>query len=180
METKDTMIQDFLSECRRYRAIGEKALEQVSDKNLNRVFSPEGNSIPMLVRHISGNLMSRFTDFLSSDGEKPWRNRDAEFETREYSRAEIQELWQKGWDVLEAAMKSLSDDDFAKRVSIRKQVWTVHGALIRSIAHLAYHVGQMVLIARMCAESEWKWISIPKGMSAAYNQNPKIERKPIP
>lgn len=179
-DTKDWIVQDFLNESRRYRATAEKALEQVSDKDLNRIVSPEGNSIAMIVRHISGNLVSRFTDFLTTDGDKPWRNRDSEFETREYSRQEIQEMWQKGWTILEEAVRLLSEDDLAKKVFIRGQAWTVHGALVRSVAHTAYHVGQIVLLARMFAEAEWKWISIPKGMSGTYNRNPKIEKEPAP
>lgn len=180
MENKSILIQGLLEEYVRYRTTAEKAMAQAPDKALNRVLSPEGNSIAMIVRHISGNLVSRFTDFLTTDGDKPWRNRDSEFETREYSRQEIQEMWQKGWAVFERTAALLSDDDLAKTVYIRQQPWTVQGALARTLAHLSYHVGQIVLVARIGAETEWKWITTPKANSAKYVQNPTRQKEPAP
>jgi hypothetical protein len=132
----------------------------------------------VIVRHISGNLESRFTDFLSSDGEKPWRDRDAEFAGMNYGRDEIDRLWESGWSVVERELALLSDGDLERRVTIRGQPFTVHEALSRSLAHTAYHVGQIVLLARMLKGSDWKWISIPRGESAQYNQNPTMEKKP--
>ena len=172
------ILEGFRKEFLRYKNAGEKALAQVSDDALNRVPSADGNSMAMIVRHISGNLVSRFTDFLTSDGEKPWRQRDTEFETRAYSRAEVEELWRRGRGVLEAQMDTLTESDLRKSVNIRGRVSTAHEALTRFVAHVAYHVGQIVLLARISAESEWKWISIPKGMSEAYNQDPARETKP--
>lgn len=172
------MIQHFQDEYLRYKMTGEKALSQVPDSALNRLFAPEGNSAAMIVRHISGNLISRFSDFLTSDGEKPWRRRDTEFEIKDYGRQEMENLWQKGWAVWEQALGSLSDADLAKTVSIRGQALTVHEALGRSLAHLSYHVGQIVLLARMHREGEWQWISVPRGMSEQYNRNPTLEKKP--
>lgn len=168
----DGMIEAFQKEFLQYKKAGEKALAQVSDEALNHIPSKDGNSMAMIVRHISGNFVSRFTDFLTSDGEKPWRKRDTEFETRAYSRAEVDELWRRGWGVLEAQLDTLTESDLRKSVSIRGKMSTVHEALIRSAAHVAYHVGQIVLLARISCESEWKWITIPKGMSEAFNQNP--------
>jgi hypothetical protein len=170
------MISDFLDEYRRYRAIGEKALAQVSDDALNRVPAADGNSIAMIVRHMGGNLASRFTGFLTDDGEKPWRERDAEFETRAYTRAEVDSWWARGWDTLEREVGALTDARLGHTVHIRRQPLTVHAALSRSLAHVAYHVGQIVLLARMAADAEWKWISIPKGGSDAYNADPKLEK----
>jgi hypothetical protein len=171
-------VQDFTDEFARYRAIGEKALVQVSDDNLNRVIAPNGNSIAMLVRHLGGNLQSRFTNFLTEDGEKAWRNRDEEFADRSYTRAEVDEAWNAGWAALEKALDDVGEDDLQSTVKIRGTPLTVHEALCRSVAHAAMHVGQIVLLARIVATDEWKWISIPKGQSQQYNQNPVMEKRP--
>ena len=171
-------LKDFIDEYAKYRATGEKAIAQVGDDALNRIVAPNGNSIAMLVRHISGNLTSRFTDFLTTDGEKPNRDRDNEFIEGSYTRAEIDAVWRKGWSVLESTVASLTQDDLLRQVSIRGQPLTVHGALGRSLAHVSMHVGQIVLISRMTATDEWKWITIPKGQSAQYNQNPTLEKGP--
>lgn len=173
------MIRDFIDEFERYRLIGEKAIGQVSDEGLNRVVSEGNNSIGVIVRHISGNLKSRFTDFLKSDGEKPWRHRDSEFDGRAYGRDEIERMWAEGWDVVLRELSPLTDDDLARKVTIRGQEFTVHEALARSIAHISYHVGQIVLLARMLADGEWKWISIPRGGSSQYNRNPTMEKRPV-
>ena len=173
-----TLLQNFLDEYRRYKTTAEKALAQVPDGGWNTIAAPDGNSIAMIVRHLSGNLLSRFTDFLTTAGEKPWRNRDAEFETREYGRDEVLALWESGWAVLEKELGSLTDADLSRTVLIRGQALTVHEALARSLAHLSYHVGQIVLLARMACQTDWKWISVPKRKSAEYNQNPTIENKP--
>lgn len=170
------MLQDFVDEYRRYRGIGERALVQIPDALLNAVSAPDGNSPAMLVRHLSGNLASRFTDFLSTDGEKRWRDRDEEFANRAYSRADMERLWADGWQVLEATLAVLSDGDLARMVRIRGEPWSVHAALARSLAHVAYHVGQLVLLARQSAVAEWEWLSIPKGTSVAYNTAPHLER----
>ena len=171
-------VEDFTDEYARYRAIGEKALVQVSDDNLNRVVAPNGNSIAMLVRHLGGNLQSRFTNFLTEDGEKPWRDRDEEFADRTYTRAEVDEVWNAGWAALEKALDDVGEDDLQSTVKIRGTPLTVHEALCRSVAHAAMHVGQIVLLARIVATDEWKWISIPKGQSQQYNQNPSMEKRP--
>lgn len=165
-------IADFRSEYARYRELAEKALAQMPDGELNRVPAPDANSAAMIVRHMSGNLVSRFTDFLTDDGEKPNRNRDAEFDERDYTRAEVNALWAKGFDVLEEAIGSLTDADLERTVAIRQQQMTVHAALSRSMAHLAYHVGQIVLLARITAAGPWQSLSIPKGQSAQYNAAP--------
>lgn len=172
------MIHDFVDEYRRYRLTGERALAQIPDDALDRVSAPDGNSPAMLVRHLSGNLASRFGDFLTSDGEKPWRDREQEFAERSYTRAEMEALWAEGWQVVEATLAGLTEADLARTVTIRGQPWSVHAALCRSLAHAAYHVGQLVLLARQSAGAPWRWISIPKGGSAAYNAAPYLERSP--
>jgi len=171
------IINNFLIEYRRYKAIGEKALKQVPDDALNLVPSHDNNSVAIIVRHISGNLKSRFTDFLSTDGEKPWRNRDEEFEDATYSRVELEKMWAEGWNVLESELSKVGDELLEHKVYIRGTELTVHEALCRSVAHAAYHVGQIVFLARTFAQGSWKWISIPKGASAEYNKNPSKEKK---
>src|SRR5262245_52771762 len=168
------LIKDFLDEYHRYRQIGEKALEQVSDEALNRIVAPNGNSVAMIVRHIGGNFASRFTNFLTEDGEKPWRDRDGEFDEGPFTRAVVDDAWTTGWGVVESELGKLTDADLERTVTIRGHALTVHEALCRSVAHVAMHVGQIILLARILATDEWKWISIPKGQSQQYNQNPSL------
>jgi len=172
------MIRDFIDEYRRYRQMGERALSQIPDEALNHVTAPDGNSAAMIVRHVSGNFKSRFTDFLTTDGEKPWRDREQEFAEQHFTRAEMNALWADGWRVVEDTLAALTEQDFARTVTIRGEPWSVHAALTRSLAHVAYHVGQLVLLARQEAGGPWQWITIPKGASAAYNAAPTMERPP--
>jgi len=164
------LTKSFLDEYSRYRATGEKAIAQVSDDALNRVASADGNSIAVLVRHISGNMISRFTDFLASDGEKPWRDRDSEFESGPFSRQAVDDAWKRGWEVLEREVGRLRDEDLARTVTIRGQTMTVHEALVRNIAHVAMHIGQIILLARVFAGEKWTTLSIPRGQSREFNQ----------
>ena len=166
------MINDFVDEFARYKGLGSKAIEQVSEENLHRVLGEENNSIAVIMRHLGGNLASRFTGFLTSDGEKPWRNRDSEFEYGRQTREELMTVWSNGWNVLERELSSLSDADLSREVAIRGHAMSVHAALARSLAHISYHVGQIVFLARVFAEGDWQWLSIPKGKSAEYNRNP--------
>ena len=166
------LIADFRSEYARYRQIAEKAMRQMPDTLLNRVPAADANSAAMIVRHMSGNFVSRFTNFLTEDGEKPNRDRDAEFAERTYARDEVEELWSKGFAVLESALAPLGDADLQRTVTIRNQPMTVHAALARSLAHLSYHVGQIVLLARIYASGPWESLSIPKGQSKSYNAAP--------
>jgi uncharacterized damage-inducible protein DinB len=172
------LIADFRTEYARYRELAEKALAQMPDGELNRVPAADANSAAMVVRHMSGNLVSRFTNFLSEDGEKPNRDRDAEFDEREYTRAEVSAFWARGFAVLDDALVSLTDADLERTVTIRQQPMTVHAALSRSLAHLAYHVGQIVLLARVSVAGPWNSLSIPKGQSAQYSAVPTREKKP--
>ncbi|MEO6526149.1 MAG: DinB family protein [Gemmatimonadaceae bacterium] len=172
------MIDDFRSEFERYRLLAEKALAQMPDSALNTVTAPDGNSAAMIVRHMSGNLVSRFTNFLTEDGEKPTRDRDSEFADAQYARAEMDVMWKAAWHVLDDTLAQLTDEDASRTVTIREQPMTVHAALFRAVAHQAYHVGQLVLLARITAEGEWRSLSIPKGASQLYNAAPDREKKP--
>ena len=164
------LIDDFRNEYARWRKTAEQAIAQMPDDALNHVPSPEGNSVAMLVRHVSGNLVSRFTNFLTEDGEKPDRDRDAEFVERPYTRAEVNDMMRRGFGVVDATLASLTDDDVTRTVTIRGETMTVHAALARSLAHIANHMGQIVLIAKMTAASSWQSLSIPRGKSTAFNE----------
>jgi len=171
------VISSIAAEYRRYKALGQASIAQLSDSELTRPAAGEGNSIAVIVWHIAGNLRSRFTDFRTTDGEKPWRNRDEEFEERVVTREELQAKWESGWETLFAALGMLTDEDLHQEVTIRKQPHSIHEALHRSLAHTSYHVGQMVHIAKSIRGAEWRNLSIPRGQSAAYNQNPDRERE---
>lgn len=159
---QQTSIAHFTTEFHRYRDLAEKAMAQVPDDALNRVPSQDANSIAMLVRHVSGNLRSRFTDFLTSDGEKPWRDRDSEFVERPYGRDELRAMWQASWQIVDDELAKLTDAQLGERITIRGVTATVHEALCRATTHISYHVGQIVLLCRLYATTDWMSLSIPK------------------
>jgi GNAT superfamily N-acetyltransferase len=164
------IVDGVRSEFERYKWLGEKALAQVDEADLSRPGPGGGNSLATLVWHISGNLRSRFTDFRTSDGEKPWRRRDEEFIDRPVGRAEVMAKWEAGWRVLLAALDELNDDDLGAAVTVRAESMTIVSALQRSVTHAAYHVGQVVYLAKAWRGDEWKTLTIPVGMSRAVNQ----------
>ena len=174
------IVASVMGEYRRYKMLGEAAIEQLTDEQLSLVSSAGENSVATLVWHISGNLVSRFTDFLQSDGEKPGRDRDGEFHTRPVDRAELREKWEAGWSVLFRSLADLSDEQLPVQVKIRGVPLSVHEALHRSLAHTSYHVGQIVLLAKVLRGGEWRYLSIPPGGSAAYNERPVAEKPPGP
>ena len=156
------VLSSIESEYRRYKALGEGAFEQASDEDLSRPGPGGGNSLAIVVWHVSGNLKSRFTEFLTSDGEKPWRNRESEFDSRTVSQRELLDKWEDGWSVLFAALAGLKDDDLPREVAIRGVAHTVAQALHRSLAHTAYHVGQIVYLAKALRGDAWRSLSIPR------------------
>jgi hypothetical protein len=167
------MPTDFLSSARKqfayYQLLGEQALSQVSDAQLHWQPSAESNSLATIVQHLSGNMLARWTDFLTTDGEKPWRTRESEFDHRPRPRAEVLAEWQAGWQCLFAALDGLAEADLGRIIYIRHQGHTVLEAINRQLAHYPYHVGQMVFLARLAAGAAWQSLSIPRGGSAAYN-----------
>jgi len=163
-------VASLEAEYRRYKALGEAAMAQLTDEQLSTPGSHGGNSVAAIVWHVAGNLESRFTDFRTSDGEKPWRNRDEEFAPRAVTRAEILDKWGRGWRALFTALEELSDPDLMQAVTIRRQSLRIHEALHRSLAHTVYHVGQMVFLAKQWRGDGWNCLSIPLGGSAAHNQ----------
>jgi hypothetical protein len=170
------LIDSITAEYRRYKALGDSSLEQVPDEKLSESGPGGGNSLAIICWHMAGNLQSRFTGFLTTDGEKPWRQREEEFAQRSVSRSELLEEWNDGWKVLFNALEELSDDDLDKAVTIRGQPLAVHEALHRSLAHASYHVGQIVYVAHAIVGDAWKYLSIPPGGSQAYNADPKMEK----
>lgn len=172
------IISSIEGEFRRYRKLGEESIGQLRDDELTAAGPGGGNSIAILVWHLSGNLKSRFTDFLTSDGEKPWRVRDEEFLARDVSRADILDKWNEGWAVLVRALAPLSDADLMRTVVIRGESFKAHEALLRLMAHAAYHAGQMVYLAKALRGPDWKCLSIPLGASAEFNRNPVGQRPP--
>jgi hypothetical protein len=169
------IVSSVEGEYRRYKMLGEGALEQMPEGDFARQLEG-GNSVATIVWHISGNLESRFMDFLTSDGEKEWRDREAEFARRSVSREALLQKWNRGWSVLLAALEALDDSQLSSKVTIRGVALSVIEALHRSLAHASYHVGQIVFLGRVLRGDAWKYLTIPPGGSAAYNANPVHEK----
>src|SRR5688572_10436210 len=163
-------IESVTAEYRRYKQLGEGAFAQLANGELCQAASADDNSVAAIVWHVAGNLKSRFTDFQTSDGEKPWRNRDEEFEERVVTRQQLLEKWEDGWRVLFNTLDGLTDDDLHKVVTLRQQPLAIHQALHRSLAHTSYHVGQIVFVAKSFRGADWRSLSIPKGASSAFMQ----------
>jgi uncharacterized damage-inducible protein DinB len=168
-------IQSLEAEYQRYKALSEAAIAQLPDEQLSIAAPGGGNSIAAIVWHVAGNLESRFTDFRTTDGEKPWRDRDDEFELRTVTRAELMEKWARGWRALFAAVATLTDEDLSASVIIRQRPLRIDEALHRSLAHTTYHVGQIVFLAKQLRGGAWTCLSIPLGGSRAYNETPRDE-----
>lgn len=170
------VISSIEGEFRRYRKLGAGALEQLSGEQLCTSASPESNSVATIVWHITGNLISRFTDFLTTDGEKSWRERDDEFARRSVTPEEVHETWNRGWDLVTETLAHLTDADLTRTVTIRGIDFTVVEALQRSLGHTSYHVGQITFLGKMLLGSEWTYLTIPPGGTAAYNRDPTHEK----
>lgn len=160
-----------------YRILGEKAMAQLPDEALFWQYNPESNSIAILVQHLVGNMLSRFTDFLTSDGEKIWRNRDVEFEGGLADRNELLAHWDEGWDRLLSTLNALSEEQLGEIVYIRNEGHTVLEAINRQLAHYPYHVGQIVYIAKMAMGDQWSSLSIPRNRSREYNDQKFSEKR---
>ena len=170
----DQIIQNYLDDAirsfRSYKSIAEKAMAQTDDAEFFQPIDAEANSVGLIVKHIAGNLVSRWTDFLTSDGEKPDRNRDTEFEIIRDTRESLMEFWEHGWRTLFDSVEPLTAGDFSQTVTIRGEPHTIAEALNRQMTHYAYHVGQIVLLAKHFRGSEWKTLSVPKNRSAEFDE----------
>lgn len=163
-------LEDSTALFRFYKKMGESAMEQVTDQQLFTTLDEEMNSIAIIVKHMAGNMRSRWTDFLTSDGEKPDRNRDLEFAAPPATRAELTNIWNEGWDRVFHALEPLSDADVERKVTIRGELHSVMQAINRQIAHYAYHCGQIVFLAKHFKAGEWKSLSVPRNKSADFNR----------
>ena len=168
---RETYLRDIVRTFRNYKTLGEKALAQTPDEHLHTELDAASNSVAVIVKHVAGNLRSRFTDFLTADGEKPDRDRDGEFEMPErMNREEMLRVWELGWTVALGSIEALRPEDLDRTVQIRREPFAVVEALNRSVTHTAYHVGQIAYLARHFAGGSWKSLSIPKAMSSQFQQ----------
>ena len=168
------MTTDYLesvkAQFKHYKSIGERTFDQLKEDDLFWQYNEESNSIAIIVKHLWGNMMSRWTDFLTTDGEKEWRKRDEEFEADITTKSEMLEKWNQGWDCLFTALDSISQEDLnSKVIYIRNEGHTITEAINRQLAHYPYHIGQIVFIAKM-KSAEWEALTIPKGNSKEYNK----------
>jgi hypothetical protein len=170
LELGKAVIDGALSSFRANKGWADKAIGQLADDKLHLALDPNTNCIAVIMKHVAGNLLSRWTDFLTTDGEKPWRNRDDEFVDSFQTRDELLAWWNSGWQTLFNSLGSLSPADLLKTITIRGEPHTVPLAIQRSLAHSCYHVGQIILIARILAGDNWTTITIPRGASASFNQ----------
>ena len=170
MEISDEFKQAIVNAFQSNKRLADRAVEQVADDKLRLPLDENTNSIAVIMKHVAGNLLSRWTDFLTSDGEKPTRNRDHEFVDTFGSRAEVLQFWEQGWNCLFTALEALTADDFAKTVTIRGEPHSVPLACQRSLAHTCYHIGQIVQVARIHAGAQWNVLTIPRGGSAQFNR----------
>lgn len=152
-----------------HQSLGDAVIARLDDEQLHWQYNEASNSVAVIVKHIAGNSISRWTDFLTADGEKQWRNRDDEFEDTSFTKPELTDLWNKGWDCLFNAINPLTDADLLRIIYIRNEGHTVTEAMNRQLAHLPYHIGQMVFIAKLILGDKWESLTIPKGQSATFN-----------
>ncbi len=169
MELNNDYLESVKKQFEYYKMLGEKTFSQLSDEQLFIQLNEESNSIATIVKHLWGNMLSRWTDFLTSDGEKEWRRRDAEFDNDIADRNELLEKWNAGWDCLFDALNSLTVNDLTKEIFIRNQGHSVCEAINRQLAHYPYHIGQIVFIGKLICNDKWTSLSIPKGNSKEYN-----------
>ena len=161
---------DALECFRNYKKLAERAIEQVDDEEFFKAIDDEANSIAVVVKHIAGNLISRWTDFLTTDGEKATRDRDSEFEIIADTRESLMEFWERGWQTLFDNIEPLTVDDFSKTVTIRGEPHTIVKAINRQLTHYSYHIGQIVLLAKHFKSSNWRSLTVPKNRSAEFNK----------
>ena len=163
-------LEDCLALFRQYKGLAERAMEQITDEQLFATLDPESNSIAIIVKHLAGNMRSRWTGFLTTDGEKPDRRRDVEFIDPPPTRRDLLEAWEDGWKLLFETLESLSDDDLKRTITIRGEAHSVMQAVNRQVAHYGLHVGQIVLLAKHFAGNGWKAVSVPRDQSAEFNR----------
>ncbi len=170
-------LKDTIKRFKYYKDLADKTFDQLTDKDFLYQPNEASNSIAVIIQHMYGNMLSRWTNFLTEDGEKEWRNRDTEFEVANKSKDELMALWNNGWKCLLDTLESLQPADLEKTIYIRTEPLIVYDAILRQLAHYPYHVGQIVYIGRMLKDAEWKSLSIPKGDSQQFNNLMKEQNK---
>ncbi len=178
-EIKDTYLKSVIKQFRYYKVVTEKAVVQIDDAQLFAADNEDSNSIATIIKHLSGNMLSRWTDLLTSDGEKEWRDRDGEFEVHLNSRAEVMAVWEKGWDCLFNALNDLKPMQLENIIYIRNEGHSVVDAINRQLAHYSYHVGQIVFAAKLLKKGNWESLSIPRNQSKYYNTDKFSQDKGI-
>ncbi len=166
----------YVGEYKRYKQLLDRTLAQINDDEFFEVLAPSTNSVAVIMKHLGGNLASRFTDFLTTDGEKEWRNREGEFEVSGLSRADIEDRFEKAWQILSDNVWQLEDADMKRIITIRKVEMTVEQALLRSVSHFSHHVGEILFIARYFRAEDWEYLSIAPGKTNDYLKNPDKEK----
>lgn len=168
-------LQTAIRRLKYYKYLADKTFEQLNDEQLHYQPNETSNSIAVIVQHMTGNMLSRWTHFLTEDGEKTWRQRDDEFEIHNYNKQQVLELWEKGWTCFWDTLSSLNEQDLLKNVTIRQEPLTVLDAINRQLAHYPYHIGQIIYIGKIIKDNNWKNLSIPKGDSSKYNNSSSIK-----
>ena len=166
----ENYLKDSIASFRNYKKMAERALAQISDEEFFKTVDAESNSLAVIVKHVAGNQRSRWSDFLNSDGEKDFRNRDTEFEMIGDTRESLMDFWENGWRTLFSALEPLTAKDFSNTILIRGEPHTVVEAINRQLTHYAYHIGQITFLAKHFRSSEWKTLSVPRGHSAEFNK----------
>lgn len=162
-------MEDSIGLFRHYKALAESAVAQVTDEQIYALLDEDANSIAIVMKHMAGNMKSRWTDLLTSDGEKPWRDRDSEFIAPQLTRTALMENWEDGWDCLFRSLEALNESDLGRTIKIRNEAHSVMQSINRQVAHYGYHCGQIVLLAKHFQHEVWKPLNIPKGKSAEFN-----------
>ncbi|MBK9382231.1 MAG: DUF1572 family protein [Chitinophagaceae bacterium] len=175
MSTGKEFLQTAIRRLKYYKDLGDKTFEQLNEWDFHYQPNDESNSIAVIIQHMAGNMLSRWTNFLTEDGEKEWRQRDDEFEVHTYNKQQLLELWEKGWACFFTAVEALKKKDLKKTVTIRKEPLTVIDAINRQLAHYPYHVGQIIFLAKIIKNKSWKNLSIPKGDSQLYNSTTDVK-----
>ena len=172
----ETFLSSYIKRSTYYKELADKTFAQLSEADFHYQPNEASNSIAIIIQHLVGNMLSRFTNFLTEDGEKEWRNRDTEFEEQQLSKEALLQKWEEGWACYLSTVKNLTTDDLLKTITIRSEELSVVDALNRQLAHYPYHVGQIVYIGRMIKNKEWQSLSIPKGQSQQFND--QMQQKP--
>ena len=173
MSFAETFLSSYIKRSTYYKELADKTFAQLSEADFHYQPNDASNSVAIIIQHLVGNMLSRFTNFLTEDGEKEWRNRDTEFEEQQLSKEELLQKWEDGWACVLNAINDLTEDDLLQTITIRTEELTVMDALNRQMAHYPYHVGQIVFIGRMIKNKDWLSLSIPKGASDAFNRQMK-------